>query len=221
VDENGGARSRERTLAATGQSPASSTRKWKWRANAYRVPLSPDRGTGTSASAVPQRDSRLSPVPMRRPFTVFDHHFGMTRVGGCPIPSSRGRRRGPPLRWSKKYKHRGIGLNLAFSNLLSGEAALGRKVLQLNAGALLRTGNSVVVGSHVLAEHIRDHYPQYRLVHSLAYFNEEPAHYYRYSEFVVVLPRHLNFRPPVVKEELDNLGPARVEVPIVDHHVRR
>lgn len=147
-------------------------------------------------------------------FTVFDHHFGMKWAGGRPHAFQPGQTKESFAAMVQEYNRRGIGFNLVFSNLLVEKQHLGDKRCNWMLEHCCRPGNGVVVGSHVLAEYIRDRYPQYRLVHSLTHFNKEPEYYYRYNDLydVFVLPPHLNYRPPVVKELLDNLGPERVEI---------
>jgi hypothetical protein len=147
-------------------------------------------------------------------FTVFDHHFGMKWAGGRPHAFQPGQTKETFAAMVQEYNRRGIGFNLVFSNLLIEKKHLGDKRCNWMLEQCYRPGNGVIVTSHVLADYIRTHYPEYRLIHSLTHFNKEPQYYYQHSDLydVFVLPPHLNYRPQVINELIENLGPERVEI---------
>lgn len=147
-------------------------------------------------------------------FTVFDHHFGMKWAGGRPHTFHPGQTKETFAAMVQEYNRRGIGFNLVFSNLLIEKQHLDDKRCNWMLERCHRPGNGVIVTSHVLAEYIRRHFPDYRLIHSLTHFNKEPEYYYQHRDLydVFVLPPHLNYRLQVVEELLDNLGSERIEV---------
>jgi len=147
-------------------------------------------------------------------FTVFDQHFGMKWAGGRPHNFTQGQTKETFARLVHEYNRRGIKFNLVFSNLFVEEHHLGDKRCNWMLEHCHRPGNGVVVGSHVLARHIRKNFPEYRLVHSLTHFNKDPAYYYDLEDVydVFVLPPHLNYRTQVLKEMLEKLGPDRLEL---------
>lgn len=147
-------------------------------------------------------------------FTVFDQHFGMRWAGGRPHSFRAGTTKESFATMVEEYNRRGIGFNLVFSNLLVDKQHLGDKRCNWMLERCHRPGNGVVVASHVLAEYIRHRFPDYKLVHSLTHFNEEPEYYYQHRGLynVFVLPPHLNYRPQVLKELLSTLGEERIEI---------
>lgn len=147
-------------------------------------------------------------------FTVFDQHFGMKWAGGRPHAFVAGQTKETFARLVEEYNRRGIRFNLVFSNLFVEEQHLGDKRCNWMLERCCRPGNGVIVGSHVLAQHIRRSFPDYRLVHSLTHFNKEPAYYYEHDELydVFVLPPHLNYRTQVLQELLEKLGTERIEL---------
>lgn len=147
-------------------------------------------------------------------FTVYDQHSGMRWAGGRPHAFIGGQTKESFARMVEEYNRRGIQFNLVFSNLFLEEKHLGDERCNWMLEHCYRPGNGVIVGSHVLAKHIRKHFPEYRIVHSLTHFNKEPAYYYAHEDLydVFVLPPHLNYREKVLTEMLDRLGPERLEV---------
>lgn len=147
-------------------------------------------------------------------FTVFDQHFGMRWAGGRPHAVAAGQSKESFAQLVQEYNRRGIRFNLVFSNLFIEKQHLGDKRCNWMLENCYQPGNGVIVGSHVLAEYIRKKFPNYRLVHSLTHFNKEPAYYYGCADVydVFVLPPHLNYRPKVLQEMLEKLGPHRIEL---------
>lgn len=147
-------------------------------------------------------------------FTVYDQHAGMRWAGGRPHAFIAGQTKESFARMVEEYNRRGIQFNLVFSNLFLEEKHLNDERCNWMLEHCYRPGNGVIVGSHVLAKHIRKNFPEYRIVHSLTHFNKEPAYYYAHEDLydVFVLPPHLNYREKVLTEMLDRLGPERLEV---------
>lgn len=147
-------------------------------------------------------------------FTVFDMHFGMKWAGGRPHAFAAGQTKETFARLVHEYNRRGIQFNLVFSNLFVDRQHLGDKRCNWLLEHCHRPGNGVIVTSHVLAQYIRENFPEYRLVHSLTHFNKDPAYYYDLKGLydVFVLPPHLNYRTPVLQEMLEELGPERIEI---------
>ena len=147
-------------------------------------------------------------------FTVYDQHAGMRWAGGRPHAFIAGQTKESFARMVEEYNRRGIQFNLVFSNLFLEEKHLNDERCNWMLEHCYRSGNGVIVGSHVLAKHIRKNFPEYRIVHSLTHFNKEPAYYYAHEDLydVFVLPPHLNYREKVLTEMLDRLGPERLEV---------
>lgn len=146
--------------------------------------------------------------------SIFDHHFGMKWAGGRPHAIYPGQTKETFAAMVQEYNRRGIAFDLVFSNLLIEKQHLDDKRCNWMLEHCYRPGNGVIVTSHVLAEYIREKYPDYRLIHSLTHFNTEPEYYYDHASLydVFVLPPHLNYRHDVVKELLERLGPERIEV---------
>lgn len=148
-------------------------------------------------------------------FTVYDQHFGMKWAGGRPHAfGGAGQTKETFARLVEEYNRRGIQFNLVFSNLFIEEQHLGDKRCNWMLEHCCRPGNGVIIASHVLAQYVRENFPEYRIVHSLTHFNKDPAYYYEHSDLydVFVLPPHLNYRAPLLKEMLEKLGPEKIEV---------
>ena len=146
--------------------------------------------------------------------TVYDNHFGLIWDGGRPHAIAAGQSKERFVALVHQYNNMGIPFNLCFSNLLVEEKHLGDKRCNWVLEQCYRKGNGVIVTSHILAQYIRENFPDYKLIHSLTHFNLDPDYYYDHSSLydVFVLPPNFNSEHDVLKEFLSRLGPERLEL---------
>lgn len=146
--------------------------------------------------------------------SMYDHHFGLRWAGGRPHSIMPGQSKESFVGLVYQYNHLGIPFNLIFSNLLVEEKHLGDERCNWVLEQCYRQGNGVIVTSHILAKYIRDKFPNYKLIHSLTHFNQDPQYYYEYADLydVFVLPSFFNSKHDLMKELLTRLGPERIEV---------
>lgn len=147
-------------------------------------------------------------------FNVFDHHFGLKWAGGRPHAFYPGQTKETFAGIVWEYNRRGIGFELVFSNLFVDNEHLGDYRCNWMLENCYRPGNGIIVSSNVLADYIRKKYPNYKLIHSLTHGRTDPQYFYGVSDLydVFVLPPILNYRPKVLNELLQELGPDRIEV---------
>ncbi|MDQ7791383.1 MAG: hypothetical protein C4575_13575 [Desulforudis sp.] len=73
------------------------------------------------------------------------------------------------VRRVKAYNERGLGFNIAFSNVLLTERELGDEYCNWFLEQCQSKQNGVIVASDLLRNHIRQNYPQYRLIASICF----------------------------------------------------
>lgn len=146
--------------------------------------------------------------------SMYDHHFGLKWAGGRPHAIMPGQTKETFVAMVQEYNRRGISFNLAFSNLLVDKEHLDDKRCNWVLENCYRPGNGVIVTSHVLAEYIRERYPDYKLIHSLTHFNTDPAYFYDHAHLydVFVLPPALNADRAQIEEFLTKLGRESIEI---------
>lgn len=140
--------------------------------------------------------------------SVYDCHGGLIWEGGRK--SIAGFSLEESVRRVKAYNARGIGFNIAFTNVLLTREHLDDPYCNWFLDQCHSEENGVIVASDLLRDHIRKNYPKYRLIASVCYCRKDLEFYQKaQKEFdLVVLHPDLNRDYGFIRR----LDPARLEV---------
>lgn len=104
----------------------------------------------------------------------------------------------PPLeeiaRVVAAYNERGIAINLTATNKMVGQEHLNDWYCNELLEICYRKGNGVIISSEPLAQYVRKHYPDYKLIGSVTMNNHDPAFLKKKLEQLdmIVIPSELN-----------------------------
>lgn len=124
--------------------------------------------------------------------SVYDCHGGLIWEGGRK--SVAGFSLEESVRRVRAYNEKGIGFNIAFSNVLLTKEHLDDEYCNWFLEKCHREANGVIVASELLRDYIREYYPRYRLIASVGFCRKDPGFYKRALERydLVVLHPDLN-----------------------------